>query len=263
MDPIQREITSHDEEKRGFLPESHIGSEVEEETEIDNSYHHEERSPRGNRTMWYMRLVVEVVMGVMIIAMLLRPYAEERKTTSKTSPVPKFPRDTVVRFLPNATYMNDEMFDSEEKTALTLHNWIPLSAAGRGYVEIENYKSYNLAKPYDVPVGRSTPSGVGPGFMVSMFHQLHCLSYIVQHLQAGYGGVELTPEVAHHSAHCFDYIRQAIMCAGDTALEGHTDAGPGFGNNHRCVDYQALLAWANERSKNTAWNRPLPDMAVL
>jgi hypothetical protein len=47
----------------------------------------------------------------------------------------------------------------------------------------------------------------------------------VQHFQQGYGGTNLTQEVAHHSAHCFDYIRQALMCAGDTTLEGKTAAG--------------------------------------
>ena len=27
-------------------------------------------------------------------------------------------------------------------------------------------------------------------------------------------------DVQHHLEHCFDYLRQAIMCAGDMSLEG-------------------------------------------
>jgi hypothetical protein len=88
-------------------------------------------------------------------------------------------------------------------------------------------------------------------------------SYLVQHFQQGYGGINLTQEVAHHSAHCFDYIRQALMCAGDTTLEGKTEAGPGWGSVHECVDYDALLGWANEHSAEKWRNELMPGESVL
>jgi hypothetical protein len=66
--------------------------------------------------------------------------------------------------------------------------------------------------------------------------------------QTAFDEVSLTQEVAHHSAHCFDYLRQSILCAADTILEGKTDAGPGWGSQHQCKDYDAVLAWANERT---------------
>lgn len=88
-------------------------------------------------------------------------------------------------------------------------------------------------------------------------------SYLVQHFQQGYGGTNLTQEVAHHSAHCFDYIRQALMCAGDTTLEGKTEAGPGWGSVHECVDYDALLGWANEHSGEKWRNGLMPGESVL
>ena len=78
-------------------------------------------------------------------------------------------------------------------------------------------------------------------------------SYIVEHFQAGYGGMNMTKEVAHHSVHCFDYIRSSIMCAGDTTLEGKTEAGAGFGTEHQCVDYDALLKWANKHGAYDWW----------
>lgn len=73
--------------------------------------------------------------------------------------------------------------------------------------------------------------------------------------------MNLTQEVAHHSAHCVDFIRQAIMCAGDISLEGKTEA-PGFGSPHECVDYQAVLDWANEHS-GEKWRGLMPDEAIL
>jgi hypothetical protein len=87
-------------------------------------------------------------------------------------------------------------------------------------------------------------------------------SYIVAAYQTAFDGVELTHEVAHHSAHCFDYIRQSIMCAADTSLEGRTDAGPGWGSQHECTDYDALLAWANKQTV-VKWRKNMPEEAIL
>lgn len=52
------------------------------------------------------------------------------------------------------------------------------------------------------------------------------------------------------------------MCAGDTALEGETEAGPGFGSEHMCVDYAAVQAWANEHSAQK-WRNLMPEESVL
>jgi hypothetical protein len=55
-----------------------------------------------------------------------------------------------------------------------------------------------------------------------------------------------------HIPHCFDYIRQGIMCAGDTALEhsnfhdGHHDF-LGWDVKHVCRDYDTIVEWARER----------------
>lgn len=87
-------------------------------------------------------------------------------------------------------------------------------------------------------------------------------SYLVQQYQTAFDGAEITHEIAHHSAHCFDYLRQAIMCAADTSLEGKTEAGPGWGSKHECTDYDALLAWADKNSVNM-FRGILPEETVL
>ncbi|CAI4212678.1 unnamed protein product [Parascedosporium putredinis] len=126
----------------------------------------------------------------------------------------------VYTFTKDATFLDEHMLFNRTDTFRTLHNWIPLSS---GYVRFDEKDSYDLPQPYITPIDRYTE---GPGYMVTLYHQLHCLSYLVEHLQAGYSGARLTEEVAHHAAHCFDYIRQGIMCAADTTLEGQTEAGP-------------------------------------
>lgn len=70
--------------------------------------------------------------------------------------------------------------------------------------------------------------------------------------------------MGHHIAHCFDYLRQGILCAGDTTLEGNVSANyPGveipWGTTHRCRDWSALRSWADER---TIWQWPDLD-AIL
>lgn len=99
---------------------------------------------------------------------------------------------------------------------------------------------------------------VAPAYMMSSFHQLHCLSYLAEH----YNIAPLSDELAHHSAHCFDYLRQSIMCSADTTLEGVSEAGPGWGGKHQCTDYEKLLEWANERTA-VKWRGNLPTEAVL
>ena len=55
-----------------------------------------------------------------------------------------------------------------------------------------------------------------------------------------------------HVAHCFDYLRQGIMCAGDITLEGNASARyPGvvipWGAHHKCKDWSQIIEWADER----------------
>ncbi|KAI1161917.1 hypothetical protein F5B18DRAFT_653202 [Nemania serpens] len=204
----------------------------------------------------YMRFALEVGMAIIIIGLLAYILRER----VKRAPVPTFPRKTY-KFLPDPNYVRDDMLFKEQDTLNTLHSWLPLSSEARGYVQIPNHASYDrLGDPYIVAIDRMSD---GPAYMMSVFHQLHCLSYIVDHYQRGYAGTNLTEEVAHHSAHCFDYLRQSIMCAADTNLEGETEAGPGWGSDHTCADYDAVLAWANENSAMKWRTGLLPGVAIL
>ena len=62
----------------------------------------------------------------------------------------------------------------------------------------------------------------------------------------------------YHIYHCFDYIRQAIMCNADTTLEkarvvdGEIVRGvDGWGVAHECRDYDSIFAFAEaHRSSN-------------
>ncbi|KAH7322528.1 hypothetical protein B0I35DRAFT_476471 [Stachybotrys elegans] len=204
-----------------------------------------------------LRLGAEVAMLAFIVFLLAaKPYCG-RDTIRKT-PVPRLPRK-MYTFLPNSRYMNDDMWFNERDTLLTLHNWIELSAKARGFIVVKNPEKYDLPEPHTVAVNLYED---GPGYMMTVFHQLHCLSYIAEHYQQGYAGTNLTGEVAHHTSHCFNYLRQGIMCTADTTLEGKTKEGPGEGSEHECVDYDALLKWANDNGA-MPWRGNMPDDTTL
>lgn len=50
-----------------------------------------------------------------------------------------------------------------------------------------------------------------------------------------------------HMRHCFDYLRQSLMCASDTTLEPldpELGGVTGWGVMRKCRDYQTVINWA-------------------
>lgn len=83
-----------------------------------------------------------------------------------------------------------------------------------------------------------------------MFHELHCLGQLRKAYWTLIKGVEtgdvrksklLLGKHGEHVYHCFDYLRQAITCAGDMSMEwprteadGRRIAVDGWGAKHTC-----------------------------
>ncbi|KJZ73894.1 hypothetical protein HIM_06787 [Hirsutella minnesotensis 3608] len=162
--------------------------------------------------------------------------------------------------------------------------WNSILPQGRGFVLVPDPKAYNLGP--GIPTGAG-PDRYG----LSMFHQLHCLvsqpsshlDHAKQHkgtsLPAGKTSLQATirdgyfaalankdpkradetaasedmrkPERVKHMGHCFDMLRQAIMCAGDMTLEPaqRSPSGEvlpsvdGWGVVHECRSWDEAVAW--------------------
>lgn len=61
----------------------------------------------------------------------------------------------------------------------------------------------------------------------------------------------------NHVDHCFRYLRQSLICCGDTALEGsypNTDAAStdGTGSIHVCEDFAVIRSWGDSNWLVTA-----------
>lgn len=97
-------------------------------------------------------------------------------------------------------------------------------------------------------------------YSVAVFHQLHCLQMIMTRYNSLIAGdVKYKRMQGHdddhsHINHCFGYLRQSLMCCGDTALEGQNPETEGqkvetdgMGVVHMCKDFQVVVEWVEGR----------------
>ncbi|KJZ77473.1 hypothetical protein HIM_03197 [Hirsutella minnesotensis 3608] len=129
--------------------------------------------------------------------------------------------------------------------------WNSLLPNGGGYVRVESPERFGLNR------GVPTEDG-GDQYWVSMFHQLHCLKIIRENyfgvVQGQASGADtsspeaqqqLSKQIAHVN-HCFDYLRQAVMCNGDMTLEWATPEGKsmdGWNIDHQCRSWDQAVDW--------------------
>lgn len=111
---------------------------------------------------------------------------------------------------------------------------------------------------YSLPPGQPTDEeSIGEIYDISVFHQLHCLNHVRTFLFTLKAGVEyntstetyetLLKSQEDHVYHCFDYIRQALMCNADLTVEwpreeedGRRIAVDGWGVAHQCKNWVSL-----------------------
>ena len=157
-------------------------------------------------------------------------------------------------------------------------HWFWRYLEGHGLVSIRHPEIYGLD---DAMMMRPTGTGIiEPVYQISFFHALHCLvcqdpySFIRKVFRNCYCSMgwilvsklksnilrshanlrqgKLQDSIStEHTAHCFDYLRQHIICAGHTKLEGDT-AAKGYvkpwGTIHVCKKYSEIVEWADMNS---------------
>ncbi|KAH7021010.1 uncharacterized protein B0I36DRAFT_434935 [Microdochium trichocladiopsis] len=143
--------------------------------------------------------------------------------------------DTRVTFQPHNYYGGAPDNHTDEM-------WQRLSPPGDGIVEVPNAFTYSLPASLPAPNNPETHKVYG----VSMFHQLHCLNFLRFAYYPETMADSMEPhEITAHRDHCLDYIRQAIMCAGDSTFEPLTVVGiNGMGATHQCRNFERLFSWA-------------------
>ncbi|KIW07554.1 hypothetical protein, variant [Verruconis gallopava] len=211
------------------------------------------------------------LLSVCIFGLLLLqgPYAYQ-KSRSRLIPSPVPPLTTT-----RVVFEKDELYarrpDPESDAA-----WDALLPPGRGFVFIPNPHEYGL------PPGEATP--YGDIYSIAVFHQLHCLGqlrrftwlFLDSIAENGTHG-ELTRQAimqmfnegdhAEHLHHCFDYLRQTIMCGGDMSVEwprdepdGRRFAVDGWGIPHECKNWDTIMEYMDQNHFNMSTNTEIAPL---
>ncbi|KAH9866003.1 hypothetical protein J1614_008567 [Plenodomus biglobosus] len=155
-------------------------------------------------------------------------------------------------------FREDHRFNSDHKTSesvnTTKQHWLDLMPHGDGFVHVPDHMSYTLPPPMHYP---ETPGQ--EVYAIALFHELHCLMSISGFmdklvLKIRQRDFTLSEGEVDHNDHCFSYLRNAIMCCGDTTLEGqsqtpmfkNTPGTDGTGAVHICRNYDEIFAWASQ-----------------
>ncbi|ORY65118.1 uncharacterized protein BCR38DRAFT_340790 [Pseudomassariella vexata] len=186
-----------------------------------------------------VRLFVDCLLLLIIAALLLLLWEQWKETSSGSWQVggdftgagPEFTTH-VVKWEADSTFVPSNM--SEWFSNETLAKWNTIMPAGT----------------HPAPSNETF-------FTTSVTHQLHCL-FIMGRIYSGVvtNMTEILPVDYHtHMMHCIDYMRQAVMCSADVALEPHEltdsdDNGPGDGGwngHHVCKDYNQVIPYLEQQ----------------
>ncbi|KAF6806297.1 hypothetical protein CMUS01_14404 [Colletotrichum musicola] len=165
---------------------------------------------------------------------------------------------TIARFEPHLEEFTAN-YTSAKQSRTVRDRWTKLFPRkfGGGTVRINDHEEYEfLGVPFSDP-----DKTLGALYQVSWTHQLHRLYYLMdaydQLVQKGPMGFESVLSEDHHSVHtnhCFDYLRQAIICNADMTLEGgvpgEEKGTDGFGHAHICRDPGKVIQWIEGKRIN-------------
>ncbi|MCJ1315341.1 hypothetical protein MMC15_000658 [Xylographa vitiligo] len=124
--------------------------------------------------------------------------------------------------------------------------WEDLFPKGKGYVSMQSIEAVGSVPDFVKDV-YSDGSG---HFCVALFHQLHCLYLIRNGFYEALDGT--TTDRMGHALHCFEYLRQSILCAADTTLEpfrsrfedSEGNGVDGMASLHQCRNFDQVYDWA-------------------
>ncbi|KAH8900111.1 hypothetical protein GQ53DRAFT_776820 [Thozetella sp. PMI_491] len=210
---------------------------------------------RGSWRKPSYRWVLDALLVIVIIGLVVdRSYHKERYGQFEgagdlTGFAPRMSQQ-IKTFSPDPSFLPENMSDFFSDAVN--HKWLSIVPKGLGYVRINNTEDYNNLP---TPLLSYPPST----FTTSMTHQLHCLHAIVTTFaaMATNDTMHMPHDGAWHLGHCFDYLRQSIMCCGDMALEGQQTTFPdgftgsdGWDAKHVCKDYNQILGHLEKQSSN-------------
>ncbi|TVY80492.1 Oxidase ustYa [Lachnellula suecica] len=125
--------------------------------------------------------------------------------------------------------------------------WDELMPLGSGFLRVPYPRKYAMPRSKRI----EDDAEEAEIYSVSMTHQLHCLGVLRDVIIKYSKGDKSRFAGAGHEYHCLDYIRQAVLCAGDTTLDhAEIEYNPdgselrygftGANATHRCRNWDAI-----------------------
>ncbi|KAM7207792.1 protein of unknown function (DUF3328) domain containing protein [Naviculisporaceae sp. PSN 640] len=248
---------------RNELERSNVGQDhASQEDEFEQSEKGWQREAKKSKCAGFwaiitsFRSILDSILLIVILYLLVDRRGRQEPKTAEfefagdlTGFAPRFSQQ-IKTFVPDHGFIpeNSSEFFSEE----VQNRWKGIVPRGLGYVLVNDTSPYN-----NLP--RKLETYPDSTFTTSVTHQLHCLHAIIgtfAMLTSKEPG-NAPEEGAWHVAHCFEYLRQTIMCCGDVALEGQATTFPpgwvgsdGWDAKHVCKDYSEILDYLDENRVN-------------
>lgn len=145
---------------------------------------------------------------------------------------------------------------------------VNMQIARNGMIQIDSPEKYDLPPGLPLYSNRNPPTAIRKKYALSVFHQLHCIQMLrgeyLSHLKGdSQGKPHVSAEAGHehhermHLEHCFDYLRQSLMCSADTTVEwANPHAGPtqkplidGWNIKHKeCKNWDSVLQFVADHA---------------
>ncbi|KAF2114047.1 hypothetical protein BDV96DRAFT_600787 [Lophiotrema nucula] len=219
-----------------------------------------------------LSLVCSAILNVLLLGFVAHQYAHRGASSSLFPELVYSPANEVIRYETKifTSGFGDQrtkyMGDSYEADA----EWEKLYP--RTVVRIPKSQADKLANKTIPIAGDEDHFPV----LITAFHSMHCLDSI-RHLYWGHDkNMDVDPEVNDavlrrpHIDHCFDALRQSIMCSGDLSpvpynwVPSKGKALGTLGVAHTCRNYEALVEWALEPERDIrGWNVSIPPSTIV
>ncbi|KAL2060781.1 hypothetical protein VTL71DRAFT_9423 [Oculimacula yallundae] len=214
--------------------------------------------PRGQfRQIFNLRLLFECALVFMLLLLFISGSVHSVQHHGTPEYGPTLPRKSVILgntagFGPDIAYNDPLMLTNATRMKEIHRNWQQLFPKGRGYVKLHEKESFEVLHPPFRMDSVLTDGDHYEGYILAVYHQLHCLSILTTALGTSREEwAKLEEQKREHRSHCVEYLRQSILCSADTTLEGETGSwtkSTGWGQTHSCVDFDALTEMANQRA---------------
>ncbi|KAK4448437.1 hypothetical protein QBC34DRAFT_407430 [Podospora aff. communis PSN243] len=132
--------------------------------------------------------------------------------------------------------------------------WDSMMPVGAGFIRVPHPRQFGL--PPSQPIANHTEEA--ELYSLSVTHQLHCLA-VLRDVIIKYERRDRSRFAGDgHEYHCLDYIRQAILCSGDTTLDYANDrvfgqdgkvtryGFTGSNSTHQCRDWDFIRDFAGK-----------------